>query len=150
MVTAPGRCRQVVMYEIDPARTAGLLDLCLESSLDLSLRPRDFLADTDPGQFSITVMNPPYEGDQDALFIEHALNHSTAVVGLFRSAFVHGSGRWDRLWRHTDIERMAWLSSRPNFGGEHSAKADFVALHLTRRKQVRLKNAPATCSVEWW
>jgi hypothetical protein len=141
---------QIVMYEIDPARTGRLLDLCLESRIDVSLRPRDFLADSDPGRFDLCVMNPPYEGDQDAQFIEHALGCSTAVVGLFRSAFVHGSGRWNRLWRHTDIRRLAWLSGRPDFGGDQSAKADFVAMHLVRRDKPRGKGEPLTCNVEWW
>jgi predicted RNA methylase len=157
MIADPGLLRDVVMYEIDQARTPRLLDICMESSrVDVSLRPRNFLADTDPGRFSVTVMNPPYEPTpeypvgQDVEFIEHALNCSSAVVGLFRSAFVHGSGRWSKLWRFTDVQRLAWLSSRPDFGGDQSAKADFVALELTRRDHARLKGEPMASNTEWW
>lgn len=153
MLSSPQRPDSVVMYEVDPARSTCLLDLCLDADrhgVDVSLRPRDFLSDSDPGAFDLCVMNPPYENDQDAQFIEHALGCSRAVVGIFRSAFVHGSGRWNRLWRFTDIRRLAWMSSRPDFGGDQSAKADFVAMHLTRRTEARKQGEAFTFNGEWW
>jgi predicted RNA methylase len=151
MLVGPRRLDEVVMYEIDPARGPALLDLCTRSeAVDVSYRPLDFLSDNTPGVFDLCVMNPPYERDQDAEFILRSLEVSAVTVGLFRSAFLHGQGRWSRLWRFTDVQRIAWLSGRPDFGGDHSAKADFVAMHLTRRTHARKQGEPMACNVEWW
>lgn len=153
MLAGAKRPDEIVMYEIDPLRASVLLDLCLigdAAGVDASFRPLDFTRDHDPGRFDLCVMNPPFEQDQDAMFIEQALGCSTAVVGIFRSAFVHGQGRWNRLWRFTDVRRLAWLSARPDFGGEWGAKADFVVMHLTRRTVARKQGEAFTLNAEWW
>jgi predicted RNA methylase len=140
---------EVVAYEVDPARLPALrvLDTALVS---VDVRPWDFLADANPGRFDLAVTNPPYERDQDVDFTLRTLECSTAAVGIYRSALVHGAGRWNRLWRHVDIRRMAWLSSRPRFGGEHQPMTDFVALHLVRRSHARKQGEAHTLNVEWW
>jgi predicted RNA methylase len=154
MLASASKPEEVDMFEVDPARRDALFDLSCklaEAGICSGVSMQDFLSCAfEPNEYDLCVMNPPYEGDQDAQFIEHALSCSTAVVGLFRSAFVHGSGRWNRLWRHTDIRRLAWLSGRPDFGGDQSAKTDFVAMHLVRRSTARGKGEALTCNVEWW
>lgn len=99
--------------------------------------------------FGLALMNPPYEGNQDVRFIEHAHTVSDRVVGIFQSRIVHSAGRAE-FWRHTDITRMAILSDRPHFGGEHSAKTDFVVLELVRRQHARKQGEAKPAAIEWW
>lgn len=49
-----------------------------------------------------------------------------------------------------EVKRMAILSSRPQFGGEHSAKTDFLALELVRRAAPRRQCEATPARVEWW
>lgn len=140
---------RVVMYEVDPVRVAQLR--ALSSPLcALEVRPWSFPDDDSPGSFELAVLNPPYERDQDVDFILHATRHARETVGLYRSAMVHGTGRYNRLWRWVDIRRVAWLSGRPRFGGDFSPLTDFVALQLVQRKHARKQGEPNTCNVEWW
>jgi Dimethyladenosine transferase (rRNA methylation) len=47
-------------------------------------------------------------------------------------------------------DRLAILSERPRFGGEHSAKTDFVVLEVTRRTAARKQGEATPAMVEWW
>jgi hypothetical protein len=70
-------------------------------------------------------------------------------VGIFQSRILHSKGRAE-FWKLHDITRMAILSSRPRFGGEHSAKTDFLVLEIFRRAAARRQGEATPAHVEWW
>lgn len=112
----------------------------------------DFLAIQPPptGEgFSLVLMNPPYENGLDVAFILHALKFAPRVVGIFRSQILHGKARKRELWSKVRPTRIAYLSERPDFGGDYGAMTDFVVLELVEMAG-RNKNYPLDCTVEWW
>lgn len=155
MLTGDHRPDEIVAYEVDPWHQEHLISMAVETHGVMNVRRRSFTADPDPGRFDLFVQNPPYEDGQEDDFIEHALDNAPATIGIFRAAIVFGEdgeskGRWNTIWRWTDIKRLVWLSKRPDFGGDFGAKTDFLVLHLTRRAKAREKQEPHTCTVEWW
>jgi len=117
----------------------------------LSLAPGGLLIACGP--FDVALMNPPYEDGKDVAFIREALRYTSDVVGIFRSAIVHGDERFETLWRFTDVVRGVWLTGRPSFGQgdkSESAKSDFVVLHLTDRATERKRGEPLNLQMEWW
>jgi hypothetical protein len=143
--------------EIDPEKAAVLRELSVLYPV-LSVLEGNFLSLANGGVldqawFDLALMNPPYENDRDVAFIRHALLFATDVVGVFRSALVHGAHRFETLWRDVDIVRGVWLKQRPHFGrGEQStsAQSDFVVLHLVRREVSRQPGERMQTEMEWW
>jgi predicted RNA methylase len=135
-------------WEIDAGNMIALREI---AHAGLCAMHCDFLTCTEvvEGAYDVALMNPPYEGNQDVRFIERALDCSDRVVGIFQSRIVHSKGRAE-FWRHTDITRMAILSDRPSFGGDHSAKTDFVVLELIRRPVARRQGEATPAQLEWW
>jgi predicted RNA methylase len=124
---------------------------CLANGAVTDLAASDFLAYPAPTgrPYDWAIMNPPYERNQHVAHAERALEWATRVVGLFPAIMLHSQGR-ARFWRHVNIHRMAVLSERPRFGGEHQPMIDFLALELRRRKRARRQGEPTTTRVEWW
>jgi predicted RNA methylase len=143
--TAPSVC--VSAWDIDPANCEALAKVT-DRTRDL-VWCGDFLLAQYDAPSDLALMNPPYEDNQDVAFIEHSLEHSARVVGIFQARIVHSAGR-SEFWRWTDIQRMAFLSERPHFGGPHSAKTDFVVHELVRRKLARKQGEATPAAVEWW
>lgn len=140
----------VVAYEIDMRHVVELERLRASAGLPSEIRGVDFLgADLGGERFEISVLNPPYEDGQEIAFTEKVLGCSDRVGGIFRAAMLFGQKR-NAFWRWTDVRRMALLSDRPDFGGDHSAKADFVVLDLQRRRAARRQGEASTSNVEWW
>jgi predicted RNA methylase len=136
-------------WEIDPGNAAALGEL---AHAELTVYEADFLAS--PGwdcsfRYDLALMNPPYEGNQDVCFIALAASRSERIVGLFQSRIVHSKGR-AHFWRWHNIDRLAILSERPRFGGEHSAKTDFIVSEITRRAAPRKQGEATPSHVEWW
>ena len=114
----------------------------------------DYLTRAAPSEsYSVALMNPPYEGGLDGLFIEKAMRESLRVIALIRIAALCGKDRYERVWRH--VESGEWrcvgihpFVSRPSFlaAGEssESAKSDFVCVRLTRVE------GTAAVPMEWW
>jgi len=98
-------------------------------------------------EFDLCVMNPPYENGLDVAFILHALKFAPRVVGIFRSQILHGKARKRELWTKVRPTRIAFLTERPDFGGDHGAMTDFVVLELVKHPQ-HLSWSQAKC--EWW
>lgn len=146
------RAPDVVAYELDPDNIARLAQVGVARPNHLIVRPRDFLAQTaeQVGRFDLSVMNPPYEDDQDVEFILHALECAPQAIGLFSAAIVYSDRRWTKLWRWVDIRRKAELADRPDFGGPYSPQTNFCALDLEMRKAPRRAQEPLTHTTEWW
>jgi len=137
---------RITAVELDPANVAKLenldprVEVIAGNFLNMELARAD-----------LVVMNPPYENDQDALFVMKAFEASSVVFALLRGVIKHGVGRWKKMWRYVDIVREANLVERPNFGGEHTPKQDFVVLELMKRNRPRERGEPQPlCSMEWW
>jgi predicted RNA methylase len=123
--------------------------------LDLWVRRWDFLhvKPEDIGSNDLCVMNPPYEDGLDVAFVLHALKFAPRVVGVFRSAIVHGDERYETLWRWVDITRGKWLRKRPQFGTgpkADGARSDFCVLDLVARERPRKVDEDMNLSFGWW
>lgn len=140
---------RVDAVEIDP-------DVAARIATDgrVRLEVCDYLTRAAPAEpYDIAVMNPPYEGGLDGLFIEKAMRECLRVIALIRIAALCGKDRYERVWRH--VESGEWrcvgihpFVSRPSFlaAGEssESAKSDFVVVRLTR------VDGTAAAPMEWW
>lgn len=149
-----GMCERIHAIELDPRNVAILATMRDERGV-LSTEHRDFLQPTRGvvSRYDVVLMNPPYESGKDVDFILHAFHWAPHVVGVFRSALVHGGDRYDRLWRHVDVLRGKWLRHRPSFGkGEtgDSALSDFVVLELVLRQTPREANEDMQLTMGWW
>lgn len=121
----------------------------------LSLSPRHFAEEHDRGGYTFdgVIMNPPYEDDLDAAFVEHALAFAPVVIALLRSAFRHGAKRWRRVWRWVDCTRIAELVDRPSFGAGldgDSPMSDFAVYELRRAPHERRRGEARPTAIEWW
>jgi predicted RNA methylase len=105
----------------------------------------DFLA-ASPRPFDLVVMNPPYEDDADLKHVLHALEFAPRVIALVRLNFLAGKARQEKLWRHHQPARVAFLSKRPQFVGETSGspKHDFCVVDISRGL------TGAIAELEWW
>jgi predicted RNA methylase len=143
--------QDVMAYEVDLVNVDALIAMALETNLELLVRARDFLADTDlqGERYDICVMNPPFEDNQDVRFIECACEVSTRVAAICQARIVHSAGRAD-FWRWHDIAREAILVERPQFGGDYSPATDFVVLEIARRSTARKQGEASAGQREWW
>lgn len=142
-----GRSR-VLMYDADPTNVEHLS--YLEEFRACEVRCGDFLAAEPDEQFDVAVMNPPYENDQDVDFVLRALDWAPRVIGIFRSAIVHGIDRREQLWSKVKLTRLAWMSGRPRFGGAGAPLSDFVALEVVGLKDGERFSMPFEVNCEWW
>lgn len=139
---------EVYAVEIDE-RYCDALDLLNPRHIECA----DFLTLAEgPGRFDLCVMNPPYEHGQDVAFVLHALKFAPRVVGIFRSQILHGKARKRDLWAHVRPTRIAYLSERPDFGGDYGAMTDFVVLELVERTRHSRSSATgfAEATLEFW
>lgn len=141
---------QIVAYDVDVKNVLSLLELAEKTTnVEIIVRHRDFLAETDPGEFDLAVQNPPFEKSGAADFVLHSLKFAQRTVGVFPASLPYSNGRASSLWRHVDIRRQAILP-RYKFGGEHSPMIDFCALDLELRARPRRPGEPTTHTTEWW
>jgi predicted RNA methylase len=113
----------------------------------------DFMQYSAPHPFDLALQNPPYEDGQDVQFVLHALRWAPVVLGIFRSALLHGQERFENFWRWVDPVRGSWLVERPQFGkGEKSdgPLSDFVVLLLCKRSTPRERGQSFDVQMEWW
>lgn len=117
----------VTAFEIDPSWCHVLRQ---EFKRNVIVREEDFLRG---GVFDhqAAIMNPPLDGGVGLLHVKHALTQVPRVVTVLRSQDLHGADRWG-FWRDHDLVRLAILSRRPDFGGDHGAKSDFVVAEIER------------------
>jgi hypothetical protein len=103
-------------------------------------------------RYDLTLTNPPYEGGLDGIFLEKTMAESMRVIALIRTVAANGKARHKRVWSRCGIGRewtvTGWanLVERPDFGGEHGAKADFIVVKLSRAEL----GEPAVFQPEWW
>jgi predicted RNA methylase len=136
----------VTAYDIDPVNAEIVRHQ--RPSGDLIGRG-DFLRVPRGPRFDFAITNPPYEDNLDVKFLLRCSEDASRTIALVRLTTFVSKGRYRDLWPFVEVKRIAFLASRPDFGGDHGAKADFVVLELVRRPRVLLspKDRP---TVEWW
>ncbi len=108
----------------------------------------------------VAIMNPPYSDGADGKHVAHALQFAPRVVCLVRANFLWGLGRYNQVFRWSQLTRAAILVRRPHFSGPadkgHTARHDFAVLELIRRDSEELDRWKAQnetddrVDFEWW
>lgn len=155
------RAERVDAIELDPKWAAGLETMAAEHPCSVAVECCDYMKRPAPAErYGLSLMNPPYEGGLDGLFVEKAMAESERVIALVRSAFLHGAARHSRVWSQTQGPNASWsligiayLVGRPSFsaGGEESGSplSDFIAIKLARDPGEWWRRQGGTL-VEWW
>jgi predicted RNA methylase len=113
----------------------------------------DFLSCDLTREYDLAIANPPYERGLDISFVERVIVDRVARCGVFilRSVFLCGVNRWDRIWRHVAITRLAYLTNRPRFSElSGSPRHDFIVVELVRRDSPLALGDPCAPLIEWW
>ena len=118
----------------------------------------DYLArPAPPTPYDIAIMNPPYEGGLDSLFVAKAMRESVRVVALLRLAMLETQRTHDRVWSRVEsgewrLVGLAIFVRRPVFiapGAESTGgMTAFAAVKLSRVP--RADGEPVGTHVEWW
>lgn len=143
-----GHLHKWAAYDVDPTN----IDFLRERLPGLDIRARDWMGDPEPGRFDLCIMNPPYEGDQDAAHVLKAIRHCDRVVAVLRSTYDHCDSRWKSFWRHVRPTRKVNLVGRPKFGGGGSPKSDFKIYEFAGgiRAVPREYGEEVSISESWW
>ena len=132
----------VYAVEIDPRN----VEVLPKHNRNLTVILGDFLNQKLP-RTDICIMNPPYEGGNDAKFIMKSFESASIVIALLRGVVFHGVDRWETLWKHVDIIREVRFIERPFKG----ALQDFTIVELVERDFPRKRGeASPVPSIEWW
>jgi predicted RNA methylase len=144
----PNMGQRWIAYDIDPDNCNVLKEVYTPDTL--AVRCADFLSAKMPKTpIDVAIMNPPYENDQDVDFVLKCVKHCGRVIAILRSAFLHGEGRWEKVWQQVRLKRLTILSGRPKFGGEGSARSDFIVVELYRGPRI-FRGTQLNVKVEWW
>jgi predicted RNA methylase len=143
------RAGHALAFDVDPENIAELHRLQESASGALEVRQADFLASPVVEGFDLAVMNPPFENDQDIMFLEQACLWCPRAVSIAPARIEHSEGR-SEFWRWHDVRRKVILEKRPRFGGHTTGATDFVILELERRRHARLQGVPSAVLVERW
>jgi len=111
----------------------------------LKVEQADFAAWKPAGRFSLSVMNPPYENQQDERHVAEVCKVADRVVGLVRAVFMHGVERRRLIWSRYRLTRLVHFSARPHFSGAGSPRHDFTLFEIDTTRKPGGK-----VSVEWW
>ncbi len=139
--------------EIDPRFAAELRGI---GDPALVVTEGDYLTRPPPMQrYPLSVINTPYEGGVDGLFLEKVMRESDRIIALVRLAALEGGERYRRVWSlvHQGIDGwrmpgLAIFATRPVFDGpqerDEGGKTGFIAVKLSRVDGSR------ETRVEWW
>jgi len=138
---APSRETIVDAVELDSHAAVVLADKALSWPCRARVHLDDYLERPAPARpYDLAVMNPPYEGGLDSLFLRKAMDESLRVVALVRLALLESQRSYERVWSRLDGEwRLIELRpfvQRPVFAAPSSracgGKTAFCALKLSR------------------
>jgi len=170
-LSAPGACGARPWRVLEPAAgTGALLEALAEDGLaspetavdaveldervasSLSVRAwpmnvrvecADYLARPAPARpYDLAIMNPPYEGGLDSLFMSKAMDESLRVIALVRLALLESQRSYQRIWSRIGssegwrmvemrpcVQRPLFVS--PGMKSSHG-KTAFMAIKLSR------------------
>lgn len=103
----------------------------------------DYLARPAPARpYDLAIMNPPYEGGLDSLFMSKAMDESLRVIALVRLALLESQRSYQRIWSRIGssegwrmvemrpfVQRPLFIS--PGMKSSHG-KTAFMAIKLSR------------------
>lgn len=126
---APGA--QITAVEIDPrwARELRVLGEC-------TVVEGDYLAQPAPERlYDLAVMNPPYNGGEEAAHLEKVMWESAAVCALLPSRSMHGLNRHRRIWSQIGqgwyLRKLVHCIRRPCFAATGGVD-EIVLVYLSR------------------
>lgn len=89
--------------------------------------------------FSLVIMNPPYDDGLDTKHLVRALEFAPRVVALLRLNALSGLERYEKIWGQHSLRRLAFLARRPRFsspsGASGSPRHDFIIVDIHRGKE---------------
>lgn len=135
---------RVTAVEIDPPWAQRLRQIP-----KLTVTAEDFLQYQPPHRFDLTVMNPPYEDDQDLTHVVHALSMADEVVALVRLNFLSGVARHKQIWSKHTLTGLRLFTNRPRFSGAGSPRHDFCVVKVCAVKIQTARHA-GSVDVGWW
>ena len=123
----------VTHYEIDPAlaATTGAISA-------------DFLESVVRAPYDLCLINSPYSGGRDGVFLAKAIADARVTIAIIRTHALHGVERYSQVWRHRAARRVNFLVRRPWFEGavRGSPQHEFCVVVFGP------ESIPA--GVEWW
>jgi predicted RNA methylase len=116
----------------------------------VAIRNADFFDIDVPNLFDVAVMNPPFENNAHARFVERALRFVPVVVGIFPVTFEFTQERDRLLWANiATVSRRAIFPERVNYAGE-GGMFESVALRIVRREHPRRPGEQRHVIEETW
>jgi predicted RNA methylase len=106
-------------------------------------------APVDP--YDVALMNPPFEGDLHAQFVERALLWARRVIAVVPVSIEYGEERDRELWAvKARVTSRAKLPCRVKYGGAGSASFDSEVIEITRRRGPRMPGEKNFICEEVW
>lgn len=138
---APSPDTVVDAVELDSQAAGVLVERAMSWPCRVRVHADDYLERPAPARpYDLAIMNPPYEGGLDSLFLGKAMDESLRVVALVRLALLESQRSYERIWSRLDREwRLIELRpfvARPVFAAPSSrasgGKTAFCAVKLSR------------------
>lgn len=128
---------EVAAEEIDP-RWVEYLRRRFESSRRVLVGPHDFLGQRltfeHPGP-SLALLNPPFEQDQEALWIAESVAITGRACAIIRLHGLAGASRYAHCWSQVRLTRVSVCVPRPPFHG--SGVHEIAVVEAVRRARPR-------------
>jgi len=96
--------------------------------------------------YDISIQNTPFEDEQAATHIMHALTMADRVAAHVPLTTLEGQVRKTILWDRVNLHRLAICSRRWKYGADGGATA-MCTVDVTLRKE---GDAPVQTAIEWW
>lgn len=129
----------VTAVEIDPVHSRALVDT------GAAVFSGDFRLMSFARRFAVAVMNPPFEDNQAAKHILHALTMCDRVVAHVPLTTLATKWRLHNLWSGVIVTRMAICATRPRYNGE-GGKTDMMTIEVIADTSC----AHSRPTMEWW
>lgn len=96
----------------------------------------DYAADGRIPLVDLAVINPPYENNLDARFVDACMSVANDVVAILNLAFIGGFERYKHIWSKYHLAKMVVFPSRLPFeGSTYGTGMDYSCMfHISRSK----------------
>lgn len=101
----------------------------------------------------VALMNPPYEHGAEGTHVAHALSVASRAVAILRLQSLASMQRWESLWRHARLTRMAICVRRPAFSADGGGTFEVVVVEVRRHAgqlPMAIDTHASHVRVEWW
>jgi len=122
---------RVVAVELDQRWVDVMLADETMAGVDVSCHDFMALHPEQTGPFDLALMNPPYEHQNDARHIAHALRFAPRAVAVCPASVLFGKLKNKLLWGRHSLTGLVHLTRRPKFVGS-GGKFDCVVVEVSR------------------